>query len=215
MSHSSAKIWSFFDLDGTLINKDSYLYFLLKWKIKNPQRLLPLFYLPIKYALYLSAQRDRAYIKEAFLSAFMKGAKRIEVAQFVSSFWDEFLPKYQNKAVVKRLYWHHKNNHSVYIVTASLDIYANYLKKIWPVDDVISTKAEWCGDILTGKLNGKNCKGKEKTVRIKKELKIDLQKDTYYAYTDSYTDFPLLEYATYPIIVKSSKLTRFNSFQRN
>jgi phosphoserine phosphatase len=136
----------------------------------------------------------------------MKGENRIEIDKFLDSFWDNLLKKYKNDAVVDRLYWHIENNHNVYIVTASLDLYTNYLVKVWPVNGVISTKTEWNGDTLTGKLIGKNCKGDEKTQRISDELKIDLKQVTYYAYTDNKSDFPLLKYATYPIFVQSRKL---------
>jgi HAD superfamily hydrolase (TIGR01490 family) len=206
MNNSKSNIWSFFDLDGTLIKKDSFRYFLLDWKLKHPQKMLSLLFLPIKFILYLTIYHDRSYIKEAFLSAFLKGVKQSQIEQFVASFWDKFLPKNKNDAVVERLYWHHENDHNVYIVTASLDLYTNYLRKIWPVDGVISTNAEWNGDTLTGKLKSNNCKGSEKTERIKKELNINLKNITYYAYTDNKSDLPLLRHATYPIFVQSGKL---------
>jgi HAD superfamily hydrolase (TIGR01490 family) len=206
MNNSKTNIWSFFDLDGTLINKDSFLYFLLNWKLKHPRKILSLLFLPVKFLLYLTIHHDRGYIKEAFLSSFMKGVKRFEIEQFVANFWEKFLPKHQNNIVVERLYWHYQNHHNVYIVTASLDFYTKHLSKIWPVDGVISTKAEWNGDTLTGKLKSNNCKGSEKTKRIKKELNIDLKNITYYAYSDNKSDLPLLRHATYPIFVQSGKL---------
>ena len=138
--------------------------------------------------------------------AFMKGASRLEIEQFADAFWEEFLPNNQNEPVVKKLYWHHKQGHKVYIVTASFDLYTNHLKKIWPINGIISTKAQWEGDILTGKILGKNCKGNEKPLRISKELNKNLENIVYYAYTDSYSDLPLLEHATYPVLVESKKL---------
>lgn len=213
MPDSIKKIWSFFDLDGTLINKDSYLPFLLEWKFRYPQRILRLFALPAKCLHYLTKNRDRTYIKEAFLTAFMKGAKRSDVELFVGRFWDKFLKKHQNKTVVNQLKWHLKNDHAVYIVTGSFNFYAEYLKKIWPIEGIIATRAGWDGDVLTGKIMGKNCKGEEKIIRIEKELGINLLEIEYYAYTDSYSDFPLLRHAVYPVVVNFKKTSRFRKHE--
>ena len=107
MNNSTSNIWSFFDLDGTLVLKDSFLYFLLNWKLKHPQKILSLLSLPGKFILYLTSNHDRGYIKESFLTAFMKGAKRNEIEKFARIFWDNFLAKNQNETVVDRLYWHY------------------------------------------------------------------------------------------------------------
>lgn len=203
------KIWSFFDLDGTLINKDSYLPFLLEWKFRNPQRIIPLFVLPAKCLHYLIKIRDRTYLKEAFLTAFMKGAKRRDIELFVGHFWDHFFKKHQNKIAVNQLKWHLNNNHAVYIITGSFDFYVEYLKKILPIEGIIATRAEWNGDVLTGKIFGKNCKGEEKRIRLEKELGINLLEVEYYAYTNDYSDLPLLRNADYPVVVNSKRTNRF------
>ena len=205
------KIWCFFDLDGTLINKDSYLPFLFEWKFNNPKRILPLFALPAKCLHYLAKGRDRSYLKEAFLTAFMKRAKRSDVELFIGHFWSRFLKKHQNEAIVNHLKWHSENGHAVHIVTGSFDFYADYLKEIWPVQSIIATRAEWIGNKLSGKIIGKNCKGKEKVFRIEKELGINLKNVEYYAYTDSYSDIPLLRYAAFPVIVNSKKSRAFKN----
>jgi HAD superfamily hydrolase (TIGR01490 family) len=214
MSIKTDKIWSFFDLDGTLIRKDSYLPFLFKWKYKNPQRLWSLFYLPAKLFSYLTKNRERSYIKEAFLTAFMKGAKRSEVNLIVEDFWKNFLAKHRNETVINKLKWHSNNGHRVYIVSGSFDFYTEFLKKTWPVHGIIATRAEWTGDMLTGKMIGENCKGKEKIIRIENELGIDLQDVEYYAYTDSYSDFELLRNATFPFVVNSKKSRGFKNHTR-
>jgi HAD superfamily hydrolase (TIGR01490 family) len=209
MQTAAGKIWSFFDLDGTLINKDSYLPFLIKWKYKNPKNLSLLLSLPVKFFSYFIQNRERFYIKEVFLTAFMKGAKRSDVNRFVKDFWKKFLMKHQNDAVVARLKWHFNNGHRVYIVSGSFDFYTKYLQKLWPLHGIISTRAEWKEDVLTGKIKGENCKGEEKLFRIETDLGINLKNIQYYAYTDSYSDLPLLQHAAFPIVVKSQKSWRF------
>lgn len=201
---SNHKIWSFFDLDGTLIKKDSYLPFLFKWKLKHRQRILPLLVIPLKLFNFYTKNKDKAYLKEAFLSAFMKGAKKSDVDRFVKDFWIRFLIKSQNDVLVNKLRWHFNKGHCVYIVTASFDFYTEHLKNIWPINGVIATRAEWSGDLLTGKIFGKNCKGKEKKVRIENELGIKLCNVEYYAYTDSHSDYHLLKNAKFPVFIKNT-----------
>jgi HAD superfamily hydrolase (TIGR01490 family) len=207
-SSKNREIWSFFDLDGTLIKRDSYLPFLFKWKLKHPQRILPLFFIPLKLLNFYTKNKEKSYLKEAFLYAFMKGSKKSDIDRFVKDFWRSFLIKNQNDVLVNKLKWHSKNGHRVYIVTGSFDFYAEYLKNIWPINGVIATRAEWSGDLLTGKIFGKNCKGKEKKARIEGELGIKLCNVEYYAYTDSHSDCHLLKNAKFPVIIKANKWFR-------
>ena len=67
----------FFDLDGTLIRTDSYLPVLLAWLRKHPGRCFKVGLLPFTTLAWLAfRRRERQYIKEAYLTAFMGGARR-------------------------------------------------------------------------------------------------------------------------------------------
>ncbi len=210
MDESENGTWCFFDLDGTLILRDSYISFLIGWLRAHPDRLFPISLIPIYYAHYLLAHKDRSFIKEALLTTFMKGAKRKDINVYVKSFWAKFLAKHQNEPVVKRLNWHHNNGHRVFLVTGSFDFYADYLSSVWPLNGVIATKARWENDALTGKINGKNCRGVEKVKRIENELGINLRNAKCHAYTDSKIDFPLLKSVKYPMLVKSGLIIPLN-----
>lgn len=201
--------WCFFDLDGTLILRDSYIPFLIGWLSAHPARLFYLILIPIYYAYYLLANKDRSFIKEALLTSFMKGAKREDINVYVKSFWAKFLPKHQNTPVLNTLNWHHKNGHRVFVVTGSFDFYADYLSSVWPLNGIIATKAKWENDALTGKISGKNCRGAEKVKRIEDELGINLRNATCHVYTDSKIDLPLLKSVKYPMLVTSGQIIPF------
>jgi HAD superfamily phosphoserine phosphatase-like hydrolase len=141
----------------------------------------------------------------------MKGAKREDIDSFVCLFWEKFLPKYQNELVIDRLNWHHVNGHMIYIVTASFDFYTQHLVRLLPVTGVIATRAEWDGEVLTGKILGENCRGTAKVRRIESDLGISLNSTSYYAYTDSESDIPLMEKAEHAIMVKSKKIMRWSN----
>ncbi len=135
--------YAFFDLDGTLIKKDSYLPFLFGWLRFHPERVFSLFVLPFYVINYLLGRKERAYIKEAFLKAFMKGARHEDVDNYVKIFWRNFLRKYQSQKIVNELNVHHDQGRHVYIASASFDFYVSYLEQILPVEGVVATRAEW------------------------------------------------------------------------
>lgn len=201
-----AKTWCFFDLDDTLIRRDSFLPFLMGWLVMRRKRFFMVFLLPFAWLLMRLRRKNIAYRKEAFLSAFMKGARREDVDSYVADFWDTFLPQYKNGEMLDRLKWHHENGHSVYLVTSAFDFYADYLETIWPIDGVIATRAEWDADKLTGALNGPNCRGVEKIERIRQEPGIDIQSTHYYAYSGNEADIPLLMNTQHGYLVKSSEI---------
>ena len=58
---------------------------------------------------------------------------------------------------------------------------------------------------------GNNCIGKEKIFRIENELGINLKDIEYYAYTDDYSDFPLMRHADFPVVINSKKSTGFRN----
>jgi HAD superfamily hydrolase (TIGR01490 family) len=206
MGESEDRTWCFFDLDGTLILRDSYIPFLIGWLSAHPDRLFYVILIPIYYAYYLLAHKDRSFIKEALLTSFMKGAKREDINVYVKSFWAKFLPKHQNTPVVDRLKRHHKNGHRVFVVTGAFDFYADYLSSVWPLNGIIATKAKWKNDALTGKISGENCRGVEKVKRIEDELGINFRKAKCHAYTDSKVDLPFLKSVKYPMLVNSGQI---------
>lgn len=197
MTRPSETVFCFFDLDGTLIQRDSYLPFLFGWLSQHPNRIFFILTLPLYYCYYLIARKKRAFIKEKFLTAFMRNADKLDIDNYVQSFWKKFLPKQKNEAAMKKLIWHHDQGHHIFVVTASFEFYANYLIKLLPVEGIIATKEEWQNNKLTGNLLGKNCKGHEKVTRIESLLGVKLNNLNYYAYSDSDCDAPLLQGAKY------------------
>jgi len=203
---AESAVWAFFDLDGTLIRRDSYLPFLWGWLCAHPGRAWRAACLPFACAWALARGRGRGGLKQAFLAAFMQGARREEVDAFAERFWERFLRHNENAEVVRRLRGHREEGHRVYIVTASFAFYTAHLARRWPVDGVIGTRAVWDGDLLAGRLDGANCRGEEKLRRIREELGVALPAVECYAYSDSDADRPLCESARYAFRVESSTI---------
>lgn len=200
----SGRTLCFFDLDRVLVRRGSFLPFLTGWMLKHPWRLGKAIPAPLRCLYRFAVRRDRTAVKEALLSACMRGARRGEIDAFVVSFWDAFLPVYQNDDMVSRLRWHRQNGHAVYLATAALDFCVEHLTQVWPLDGIIATRAEWRADTLTGRIEGHDCRGVEKIVRIRDELGVDLHTTPYYAYAGSEADMPLLISTRHGFLVKPS-----------
>jgi HAD superfamily hydrolase (TIGR01490 family) len=91
--------------------------------------------------------------------------------------------------------WHQEQGHVVILVSASLGSYLHPLGDLLEVDAVLCTELEVKDGLLTGKLVGQNCRGKEKASRVQKWC-LDsgiASDDLVYAYGDSSGDIQLLE----------------------
>jgi HAD superfamily hydrolase (TIGR01490 family) len=89
---------------------------------------------------------------------------------------------------------HKADGHEIVLLSASLDVYLEFLAQLLGAGTLICTKLLKQDGFLTGELQGPNCKGPEKLRRLLArygEKNIDWSRS--YAYSDSSTDVPLLE----------------------
>ncbi len=184
--------WCFFDLDGTLLRGNSYIAFVRGWLRRHPRRIWHLGAIPYRYASAFVTGEKPAGLCEILLSVILRGTDQQHIDAYVPAFWETFLSTNLNMDMLNRLTWHHDNGHLIYIATSAFDFYVAHLKRVWPVDGVIATRAEWSDGVLSGRVVGKPCRGVEKMRRIETELNLDLQKTRYYAYSNNEADLPLL-----------------------
>jgi len=200
------KTWCFFDLDGTLLRRSGFWAYILGWVLKNLLRGLGVAFLPFHYLRCRLRRRDGGALQEALLRAFMAGARRAAVDAYTGRFWEAFLPLYQNDDIVSRLRWHHENEHSIYLLTSTPDFIAEPLMRLWPLNGVIATRTVWRGDVFTGFVEGRFCRGLEKIERMREELGIELTAERYYFYTADDCDLPLLVYTDNGFLVRDQSL---------
>jgi len=108
-----------------------------------------------------------------------------------------------------KIEWHQKQGHRVVMVSASIEeIVKPVAKYLGLQQDYLCTHLKVYDDRYTGELDGPLCYGPGKVQWVKlwaTQNKIDLSEITAYVYTDSASDVPLLELATYPIAVNPSR----------
>ena len=182
----------FFDFDGTITTKDSFLEFLKFHK----GRLNFLFGFAL-LSPYLIAMKLRLIpnwkAKEIVLTYFLKGLGENEVEQVAREFTTEVIPRLLRPKAIEQIKKHQENCDDIYLVSASAE---NWLKS-W-CDQIgiklIGTKLEIIDGKITGEIDGNNCYGQEKVARIKAEINISKYSEIY-AYGDSNGDKEMLALA--------------------
>lgn len=195
----SRPIVAAFDVDGTLTTRDCVTPFLFRTVrlraahalVRNPGAVLG--------AL---AHRDRDRLKEVVCTAFtgMDGAALDAAGE---RFAREIEQRWLRDDTVARLRRHRELGHRVVLASASLEPYLVPFGRSLGVEGVVCTRLERDEQgLLTGRLDGANCRGPEKARRLESWLLAnDLIDATLWAYGDSAGDDELLARADHPIRV--------------
>jgi phosphatidylglycerophosphatase C len=185
---------AFFDFDGTITTKDSFLEiikyshgkkkFILGFYVRN------FFYLVFFKIGFISNQ----LAKEKVLRYFYK---KMTPAQF-QSMADEFarteLPKLVRPKALEEIKKLKENGAEVVIVSASAE---NWIREWCRALNLqlVATQLEVKNDRITGRINGRNCHGEEKVERIKAKYNLSDYREIY-CYGDTSGDKPMLALGT-------------------
>ena len=192
------------DFDGTFVKGDSYmlsLVFFGGWVhfIKNSHKLL--FTVIEYYFNFITRNEAKRRTYQIIYTHMSTDNINRKLKKFGSRL--RVFPKVRKKIESLK-----KEGYRVVVVTASPDIYMDYLAEKYGFDDCICTLTEKTGDILTGKLKRKNCNYAEKVVRIK-ESGICQSGGRIIAFGNSKGDKEMLHLADeYYIVDKKGDLTK-------
>lgn len=194
--------YAFFDFDGTITKKDSFFEF-IKFTIPTKVLMKGLVYEIPNFMKYLVGIYDSTMMKERIISRFYKGWRYARLETLAENFAKQKLPKIVKKEALYRIKWHIREGHTVAIVTGSLEFYVKaWVRSLVEIDDsfrfldVIGTQIEVKNGIVTGRINGANCVGRQKVVSIMQKYKINLD-DVIYAYGDSAGDIDMMKIANF------------------
>jgi phosphatidylglycerophosphatase C len=186
-----------FDFDGTIIRGDSTTAFC--WAVVPPARLASA--LATRSALltgYAAGVVSRTRMKESLLTAFFRGADAEPFRRRAEAWALRDLPRRVRPAALERVRWHQACGHRVVLASASLELLLAPWAATVGVTGVLATRLEVRGGRVTGRLDGPNCYGEEKVVRLR-ELLGDLDRFELYAYGDSRGDRELLAVARHAV----------------
>lgn len=179
------QVIAFFDFDGTLTPKDSFLEFIKYTHGYNYLILGFLFNFPFVLC-YLLKMYPNNRLKERIFNHFYGGIEQKELEQKGEVFCDEILPKIIHPRALTRLNFHLEKKHKVYLLTASSSLWLNK----WCTQkgiEIIGTEFEIKKGYYTGRIKGNNCYGKEKLIRIY-SLFFQKKDVTTFGYGDSRSD---------------------------
>jgi len=182
-----------FDVDDTLTVRDCVVPFMRS--VAGTGRLMKVMLSNVGETIQNVRRRDRDALKAKFVSGVFSGRNAREIESLGIQFASKVADGWLRSDVAARMRWHQEQGHVVILVSASLGSYLHPLGDLLEVDAVLCTELEEVDGILTGKLEGKNCRGEEKASRIQKWCEgagIDVE-DLVYAYGDSSGDVQMLE----------------------
>lgn len=187
-----------YDFDKTIFDGDSTQKFYLYLLKKQPKIAI---YLPKQFFYFLPFAlgcMEKTKFKEKFYSCF-KVVKNIE--DEVENFWN------LNIGDIKKWYYEKQQDTDI-IISASPEFLLKPICNKLGIKHLIASKV----DNKTGKYTGLNCYGKEKVLRLNKEMPNTIIKEFY---SDSFSDEPLAELAKKSYIVNKDNLYPWGEYKRN
>ncbi len=184
-----------FDFDHTLLKGDSMRAFLRFYAgdrafVRKLSKLSPFIF------VFFGGGMSREKIKEIILKEFFAGKSREDLWTQGQRFAEEVLPRLERREAMDRLYWHQKQGHRCYLVTASMDIWTYAWAEKKGLKLIATRSAIDEKGVFWGKIQGTNNWGPGKVFNLKRELE-GMNIDKIYAYGDSEGDRELLEMADF------------------
>jgi HAD superfamily hydrolase (TIGR01490 family) len=186
---------AFFDLDGTITTKDTFIDFIIFCKgriffffgiiVLSPFILL--FFVGIYPNFRLKELFFKFYLSNSFTAD--------ELLSLGNLYASTILPKIMYQEALEKISWHKNKNHRVVILTASSSI---WLSKWCEINNLELIGTEFCIDNgrYTGRIDGENCYGKRKFIIVKNILNESLT-EVSYGYGDSKADIYFLKEVKY------------------
>ena len=200
-----------FDLDGTLIKEHVWRGLIKYHRERKMKRLFLWRFALIHYPLWFLAKsglwdevRFRIKWMEDFAGIF-KGLKREEIRDILSTVLENELEQEIRADLLDTLKEHQAKNHMVLLVSGTFEDLLPLLGEKIGVEHVLGTRLEFREGRCTGRVRGSACMGSEKVRRVQellgeKGLEVDLSSS--FAYADSISDLPLLEWVGNPVAVE-------------
>lgn len=194
--HSSLPVVAAFDFDGTITYHDTLFPFLKHIEGTVPAVRKLFSQLPFLLA-YSFGIMTRQKTKEKILNKFLKGRHLDDLRSNGRQFARGPLKNLIRPESMERFQWHLSEGHRCILISAALEIYLRPWAEEVGFHDVIASHLETnTHGFVSGKLNGLNCWGSEKTRRLT-ELLGNKENYLLFAYGDSRGDKELLDLADF------------------
>jgi len=195
-----------FDLDGTISRRDTYLAYLAGFALRHPKRWRRMPGLPFDVLRFKLGLKDNTWLKQRFLSAVLGGVSRQSLRAWTATFNERLMRRGLRPRALRQIRKHKEQGYRLILISASPDLYVDDLSRRLGFSESICTCVEWdANGRLTGRLDGKNCYGAEKCVRLKRYFGEDRRHWHVIAYSDHHSDLPLLTWANQGVAVSPTR----------
>jgi HAD superfamily hydrolase (TIGR01490 family) len=205
---------AFFDIDGTLISKNSgplYMKFLRRRGEIRRRDALRTVYLYLRYRLGLldieaAAQSSGGWIR---------GRSEQAVAEHCRLWYRDMVRQYLQPEMVRRVQAHRAAGHVVALLSSTTPYLATPLAEDLGIEHLLVSRMVIENGRFTGEVHRPICYGAGKihwARRFAEEHDIDLAESWFY--TDSVTDLPMLEIVGHPEIVNPDPRLRREARRR-
>lgn len=208
---------AFFDLDKTVISKSSSLALsrpMYKAGLVSRSTLLKGAYAQLVYLLLGADEKKMDKVKESML-ALTRGWDKNQVEEVIREAITELIDPYIYLEALDLMELHRAKGRKVYIVSSSSEEVVRPLTEHLGPVEVIATRAKVDADgRYTGELEF-YCYGENKALMIREVAEregLDLAES--FAYSDSFTDLPMLEAVGHPVAVNPDHALRREAEKR-
>jgi HAD superfamily hydrolase (TIGR01490 family) len=206
---------AFFDLDKTLIDVNSGTLWVkseYKGGFITLSQLIKAGFWMLQY--HFGASDLEHALKSAIFA--LKGQREEDVRQRTDDFYHTMIQHRYRPELLKKLQEHQALGHRCVLITTSSEYLSKRVQEDLKLDDILCTRFEVDLGIFTGLPQGDLCFAKGKVLHAQKYIEQhQLSLDQSYFYTDSYSDLPLLEQVTYPVIVHADQRLRKYAKNKN
>lgn len=198
-----------FDFCETLVNfqtADRFCRFVLEKKSKTRILKLDLYFSQLKVYAFCSKLGFKSFQKRFLLSG-LKGLNATEMHQISQLYLTEMIEPALNTNVYAIFKNHLANGDDVVINSGGYEPYLKIFADQHKVKKLYATKLEMNRDQCTGKIDGMDCLGVEKVIRMQKDGVLNQSYNNVFVYSDSITDLPIFNIATTKYaVIKNKKI---------
>lgn len=183
-----------FDFDGTISKKDTFFPFLIYAFGRG--RVYPVLAISIFQAFFLRIEDSfRNSLKALLIRKLFSGNEIDNLNLKGRSYAEKVIANELRPEAVKRINWHHSQGHRCVMVSASVDIYLQYIAAALGFNELICTEVS-VDHLKNARMNGRNCRGMEKLLRIENRFG-EMKRYEIYAYGDSAGDREMIAAANF------------------
>ncbi len=168
---------AFFDLDGTITFKDTFIDFIIFVRGKGTFY-KGLFYLSPLIFLFFIRIYPNYKLKEKFFKKFLASLNYKDLTEAGANYSQNRLPNIIYNDALERIKWHQNKNHRIVILTASSSIWLSKWCEKYNLE-LIATNFEIENEKYTGQILGLNCYGAEKLRIVNMILSQNYYEETF------------------------------------